>query len=59
MTKCQLLVVLGLLFFFIGMGVNVSDENGNGDRGLAIFFIILSVPMFVGAWRVNKNDDKQ
>jgi membrane protein CcdC involved in cytochrome C biogenesis len=51
MTKCQLLIILGLLFFFIGMGVNVSDENQNGDTGLAIFFWILSVPMFIGAWK--------
>jgi len=56
MTKRQLLVVLGLLFFFIGMGVNASDEEHKGDTGLAIFFFILSVPMFIGAWRVK--DDK-
>jgi hypothetical protein len=56
MTKCQVLIVLGLLFFFIGMGVNASDENGKGDTGLAIFFIILSIPMFIGAW---KTKDKE
>lgn len=51
MTKCQLLIVLGLLFFFIGMGVNVSDDEHKSDTGLAIFFWILSVPMFIGAWK--------
>jgi hypothetical protein len=55
MTKCQLLVVLGLLFFFIGMGVNADGEDGgSGDRGLALFFFILSVPMFIGAWKTKE-----
>jgi hypothetical protein len=42
---------MGLLFFFIGMGVNASDEGGKGDTGLAIFFWILSIPIFIGAWK--------
>jgi lipopolysaccharide export LptBFGC system permease protein LptF len=51
MTKCQLLIVLGLLFFFIGMGLNASDDEHRSDTGTAIFFWILSVPMFIGAWK--------
>jgi hypothetical protein len=54
MTKCQLLVVLGLLFFFIGMGVNATDDGQKGDTGLAVFFFILSVPMFIGAWKTKE-----
>jgi hypothetical protein len=54
MTKCQLLVVLGLLFFFIGMGANATDDGQKGDTGLAIFFWILSVPMFIGAWKTKE-----
>ena len=51
MTKCQLLLVLGLLFFFFGMGFNATDEGGGNNRGLAMFFWILSVPFFIGFWK--------
>lgn len=54
MTKCQLLIVLGLLFFFIGMGMNADYHEHKGDTGLAIFFFILSVPMFIGAWKTRE-----
>lgn len=57
MTKCQLLIVLGLLFFSIALGVNADTEDGKGDTGLAIFFLILSIPMFIGAWKTNKNEE--
>jgi hypothetical protein len=43
MTKCQLFLILGLLFFFIGGGLRAADATGS-----AIFFWILCVPFFIG-----------
>jgi hypothetical protein len=51
MKKCQLFLVLGALFFFIGMGLNASDDEHRSDTGTAIFFWILSVPFFIGFWK--------
>ncbi len=46
MTKCQLLLILGIVFFCIGMAMRAEDKTGE-----AVFFIILSIPFFIGFWK--------
>lgn len=46
MTKCQLFLILGILFFSIAMAMRAADKTGE-----AIFFIVLSIPFFIAFWK--------
>ena len=51
MTKRGLLIFLGVLFFFFGMGMNASDDEHRSDTGAAVIFWIVSAGLFIGAWK--------
>ncbi|MGA3267194.1 MAG: hypothetical protein ABSE16_10265 [Verrucomicrobiota bacterium] len=47
MKMFQLLLLLGLIFFFMGGGL-----WADGRDSTAIFFWILCIPFFIGFWKM-------